>query len=491
MVMLTQMCQMPLPLQVNLSGGTIFLKEHIAPGDVYVVAHSSADSAGIRVHADHFHNFLSNGDDGYALVMGDSAADVGFEVVDWLGSWDGDPGSGWDVAGVTNGTQNHTLVRKAAWESGNDVPLGSFGTSEFNSEWVVLDQDDFTGLGSHTVGVDFTIAEWNRYRNLTDVNDISSHPLNGEVVTFTAVIVSYPRSSGLATPNDTDNDGITDDIGRLHMFVTDTSAASMGRAGMSIQIVESDYELVEGFTRGDVVTFTGDLGFFNATAQAAVETVELLGNVNNPEFARYAFLLDPWEVTAADVNILDIDGTHGINLDNYGEYNGAYVKVNNAVVSNVSTGDRPNWAINENSSRIYIYDTSLRYRNDRVTYIPTFNYRRGDDPVFVPPAPGAVVNLSGFLNVVGDNPDGNVTAGTQAFSINPMEDGIVWLNEVRFVDGQDLGGGNTFSWPNDVEVLGLPPVFSNVMQSDSSVTSADAVTISATVVGVEARQFLV
>lgn len=72
-----------------------------------------------------------------------------------------------------------------------------------------------------------------------------------------------------------------------------------------------------------------------------------------------------------------------------------------------------------------------------------------------------------------------------------MEDGIVWLNEVRFVDGQDLGGGNTFSWPNDVEVLGLPPVFSNVMQSDSSVTSADAVTISATVVGVEARQFLV
>ena len=239
--------------------------------------------------------------------------------------------------------------------------------------------------------------------------------------------------------------------------------------------------------RSDVVTFTGDLGFFNATAQAAVETVELLGNVNNPEFARYAFLLDPWEVTAADVNILDIDGTHGINLDNYGEYNGAYVKVNNAVVSNVSTGDRPNWAINENSSRIYIYDTSLRYRNDRVTYIPTFNYRRGDDPVFVPPAPGAVVNLSGFLNVVGDNPDGNVTAGTQAFSINPMEDGIVWLNEVRFVDGQDLGGGNTFSWPNDVEVLGLPPVFSNVMQSDSSVTSADAVTISATVVGVEGK----
>lgn len=461
----------------------------VAPGDVYVIAHPSADSATIRVHADYEFTFLSNGDDGFALVQGDSAADVGFEVIDWLGSWDGDPGSGWDVAGVENGTQNHTLVRKAAWTSGNNVPLGSFGTTEFNSEWIVLDSNDATGLGSHTVGVDFSIRELNRYRNLTtfDQDVISGHPLVGEDITFTAVIVSYPRGSGLATPNDTDNDGVIDDIGRLHMFVTDTTAMSEGRAGMSIQIVESDYELVEGFTRGDVVTFTGSLGFFNATGQVAVETVDLLGNVNNAEYARYAGLLDPWEVSAADINVLNADGTHEINIANYGEYNGAYVKFNNAVVSNVSTGARPNWAVTQNSSRVYVYDTSLRYRNDRVSYIPTFNYRRAEDGEFVPPAPGAVVNLSGFINLVGDDPDANVSSGSQAFSINPFEDGVVWLNEVRFVDGQDLGGGETFSWPNDVEVLGLPPVFSNVMQSDSSVTSSDAVTISATVVGVEGK----
>ena len=103
------------------------------------------------------------------------------------------------------------------------------------------------------------------------------------------MVVSYPRGSGLATPNDTDNDGVIDDIGRLHMFVTDTSAVSMGRAGMSMQIVESDYELVEGFTRGDVVTFTGDLGFFNSTVQFAVES-DFLGNVNNADYARYAFI---------------------------------------------------------------------------------------------------------------------------------------------------------------------------------------------------------
>lgn len=461
----------------------------IAPNETYVLAHPSANQDILDVADYTGFQYFSNGDDGFALVKGDSAADVGYEIIDWLGSWDGDPGSGWDVAGVSAATKDHTLVRKSYWQSGNNVPLGSFGTSAFNSEWIVLDKDNTDGLGSHSVGGDFTLSDANTYRNLTsfDQNTISSHPLVGEVVTFTAVVVSYPRGSGLATPNDTDNDGVIDDIGRLHMFVTDTSAVSMGRAGMSMQIVESDYELVEGFTRGDVVTFTGDLGFFNSTAQFAVESASLLGNVNNADYARYAELLNPWEISAADLNILNADGTHEINIANYGEYNGAYVKIANSVVSNVSTGARPNWAINENSSRVYVYDTSLRFRNDRVSYIPSFNYRRTEDGEFVPPAPGAVVNLSGFINLVGDNPDGNVTSGSQAFSINPFEDGIVWLNEVRFVDGQDLGSGQTFTWPNDVEVLGLPPVFSNVMQSDSSVTSSDAVTISATVVGVEGK----
>ena len=30
-----------------------------------------------------------------------------FVILDWLGDWNGDPGSGWSVAGVSNGTQNH------------------------------------------------------------------------------------------------------------------------------------------------------------------------------------------------------------------------------------------------------------------------------------------------------------------------------------------------------------------------------------------------
>ena len=76
------------------------------------------------------------------------------------------------------------------------------------------------------------------------VNAIQSHPLNGQTVIYTGVVVSNPRSSGLATPSDTDNDGVIDDISRIHVFITDTAAVTQGRDGMSIQIVESDFDLL-------------------------------------------------------------------------------------------------------------------------------------------------------------------------------------------------------------------------------------------------------
>ena len=70
----------------------------VAPGDVYVIAHPSADPT-ILAEADHTFTFLSNGDDGFALVQGEEGD---YEILDVVGDWDGDPGSGWDVAGVAS-----------------------------------------------------------------------------------------------------------------------------------------------------------------------------------------------------------------------------------------------------------------------------------------------------------------------------------------------------------------------------------------------------
>ena len=121
----------------------------VAAGDVYVIAHPSADQA-ILDEADETFNFLSNGDDGFMLVKG-SPED--FVQIDAIGDWNGDPGSGWEVAGVPNGTKDHSLIRKSDISSGNGGDwIASAGTNADDSEWIVLDQNDWTGLGSH----DFT-----------------------------------------------------------------------------------------------------------------------------------------------------------------------------------------------------------------------------------------------------------------------------------------------------------------------------------------------
>ena len=58
-------------------------------------------------------------------------------------------GSSW----VSNATKDHTLVRKCSVEQGNSDWLASAGTNTDDSEWLVLEQNDWTNLGSHTVGV--------------------------------------------------------------------------------------------------------------------------------------------------------------------------------------------------------------------------------------------------------------------------------------------------------------------------------------------------
>ena len=101
----------------------------------------------ISVHADETHQYLSNGDDGYGLVFGDQSSYV---VIDWLGDWNGDPGSGWSVAGVSNATRDHTLVRKCGILSGDTSWSNAAGVDSLSSQWLVYPNETWTYLGSHT-----------------------------------------------------------------------------------------------------------------------------------------------------------------------------------------------------------------------------------------------------------------------------------------------------------------------------------------------------
>ena len=115
----------------------------IAAGDVFVIAHSSADAI-IQAQTDVTFNSLSNGDDGFALVQGTEDA---FTFIDWIGDFNGDPGSGWPTCGVSNGTKDHTLVRNCDVTSGVDWSISS---SEENCQWSVLDNENWNNLGYHT-----------------------------------------------------------------------------------------------------------------------------------------------------------------------------------------------------------------------------------------------------------------------------------------------------------------------------------------------------
>ena len=127
----------------------------IAPGGIYVIAHPKAD-ASILSLADETHMYLSNGDDGYALVLGTDATTFvsgGSVILDVIGQsiFDNDyadPGSGWSVAGVSNATKDKTLLRKSSVTSGNAGNwANSAGTNSDDSEWVVKPQNTWDYLG--------------------------------------------------------------------------------------------------------------------------------------------------------------------------------------------------------------------------------------------------------------------------------------------------------------------------------------------------------
>ena len=137
----------------------------VAAGDVYVVASSDADpdiialADEVHAYADPWYITAFNGDDVRALaqINGDETT-----IIDIIGTLDtdgdgasgegsdDDPGDGWDVAGIEDGTKDHTLVRKSSVSTGNGGDwASSSGTTENNSEWHVLDQNTWDYLGSH------------------------------------------------------------------------------------------------------------------------------------------------------------------------------------------------------------------------------------------------------------------------------------------------------------------------------------------------------
>ncbi|MBL6594374.1 MAG: choice-of-anchor I family protein [Flavobacteriales bacterium] len=181
----------------NSNGGpwdeyTDVLSGTLADGDVYVIANSSA-SPSILAEADLTGSGICffNGDDARALikVIGSDTT-----ICDLIGDFPNDPGSGWDLAGVTNGTQNHTLVRKNWVNKGNDSWSISAGTDSLNSEWIVYPQDSIVSLGSHSFIINDSLSSVNT-KHSTVAEDLEPEYVTTDESSATAYVVCQENNA--------------------------------------------------------------------------------------------------------------------------------------------------------------------------------------------------------------------------------------------------------------------------------------------------------
>jgi predicted extracellular nuclease len=125
------------------AGLTIALTGTAASGDVYVLAHSSADPA-ILAQADQMNGAgWFNGDDAVVLRTGGTSG----PIVDVIGQIGFDPGSEWG-SGLTS-TADNTLRRKGSVEAGDANGSDAFDPS---IEWNGFALNTFGGLGAHALG---------------------------------------------------------------------------------------------------------------------------------------------------------------------------------------------------------------------------------------------------------------------------------------------------------------------------------------------------
>ena len=285
------------------------------------------------------------------------------------------------------------------------------------------------------------------------VTALVKSPLEGDRVEFSAVILTDPLKSGLATANA----GVP---GRIHVFMRDLAAETEGVAGMGIQIVDSRGDgSIQGFFAGDQVTVCGEVTYFNSTLQLAPESISSLPNAATLSAATLA----PVVVRTGDIHdAFSVDGTTRSQIDwnVFSDFNNQYVRFESVeLIQGVQgTNGRPNllFSTSGDDATVRSYDTSVCFRNDRdETYFPVNQEPACNQTDFTTPATG-VVNVQGFLTIAGtfDAFSSSVPPGG-TFSISPFE-------------------------PTDFEIAVAPPIVT--VQDTAVPSSTGGASIVATVV---------
>ncbi len=203
---------------------TVALTGTLAANDVIVISHSTANAAILAVADVSLITFNFNGNDAVGLFKKITPSDtLLIDVVGIPGLGAGVPGAGWNVAGVTTATKDHTLVRKSETIHGNLDWTASAGTTTVNSEWTVYDVDTFTYIGSHTGasttldkpeitittdGID-VILTWNSIVGAISYRvEASNDPFNTELFLDVTTNGTFAEDAGVVTWKQTPVDNL-------------------------------------------------------------------------------------------------------------------------------------------------------------------------------------------------------------------------------------------------------------------------------------------
>ena len=325
----------------------------ILPDEVFVIADSRADSV-ILSHADMTFQFLSNGDDGFALVKNDGVwtdsdtdgrVDAGemvaFTVLDWVGDWNGRPSGGWDVAGVTAATKDHTLVRRSAF-SGDTSWANAAGTDSASSQWDVLPNNDWSMLGSHSADCNPPVSPEVSFA-ATSLN------VDENAGTTTVEVTISAPSSSMATSVDLTVTGGSAVNGTDYSLTSPTTltfgAGSSANQSVSITITDN------AIANDDK---TIELALSNVSSHATLKDSVLVINIVSDDYAvstiEDAKSPDSSWAPANEGDKYELSGiVHGIDYDGNNGYSFALIDVTGAInIFNFS--DVSNYTVTEGDS---------------------------------------------------------------------------------------------------------------------------------------------